>query len=133
MLAFILTALVSQAQWSTFPAQIHSCYDGDTCSATIHLGMGVAVVDQRLRLCGVQAPELRGSSRSKGARSQAALWGWIQEAQTIQVSMLRKDNCRINCEEKGKYGRWLARIIADGADLNERLIREGFAKRYRCE
>ena len=46
----------------TYNAIITSAYDGDTVTADIDLGFGVIMKKQKLRLLGIDTPELRGDT-----------------------------------------------------------------------
>jgi len=49
----------------TYRAFCHSCYDGDTFTMTIDLGFNVQVTE-KIRLFGVDTPEIRGDERERG-------------------------------------------------------------------
>lgn len=130
--ALLAVALLGAQHWTIVPAQVLTCYDGDTCTGVLHLPLGAALTGQKLRLCGINAPELRGSHRSAGMRSRDALWSWLSAAVEVDVAVLRSPDCRTGCERRDKYGRWLVQLHADGVDLGARLVKEGFARAARC-
>ena len=105
------------------PARVVEVVDGDTLevSARIWLGQAVRV---RVRLAGVDAPELRGkcaAERRTAGRAKAFLATAIGDGE-IRLSQIRY----------GKYaGRVLARIAAaDGRDLGQALLAQGLARAY---
>ena len=46
-----------------YRAHIIKVYDGDTVTADIDLGFNVILKKQKLRLIGIDAPEIRGAER----------------------------------------------------------------------
>jgi endonuclease YncB( thermonuclease family) len=112
--------------------------NGVLCAATpdaIHRGpplVGVArVIDgdtidingQRVRLEGIDAPELAQTCESVTGQS----WPCGRSA----VSALKRliGNKQISCDPRGqdKYRRVLAVCFADGRNINEAMVRDGFA------
>ena len=105
-----------------YRAIVTKVYDGDTITVNIDLGFGVWVKGQKLRLLGIDTPEVRGKERPEGLKSRDAL----------REKILDKE-IRIKTEKdkKGKYGRWLATIYC-GSDtsINSWLLDEGYAVPY---
>lgn len=142
MLLPLIAALISQP--ATYPAELVKCYDGDTCTIDIRLqvetstiGMGIVrrtemwFLSQKTRLCGVQAPEIRSKATKKAAlKSRDTLLGWIRCAKKLTVKMPTKKCDLGRCPKKGKYGRWLVWLYADGVSLNEKMVEEGWARPY---
>lgn len=77
--------------------------------------------EQKIRLLGINTPEVRGSERAKGLVSRNRLRELIVGKDVIIAT--HKD-------KGGKYGRLLATIYLDGVDINQLLIDEGLAKPY---
>lgn len=113
------------------------CYDGDTCTLDFHLsaeaGMGITLgavlAGQKVRLCDIDTPELRGGTeetKAAAAKARDTLFMWAKTARRLQFKVPQKNGS----DAKGKYGRWLGYLIADGADLNQRLLDEGLAEPY---
>jgi len=48
-----------------YKAHITKVYDGDTVTADIHLGFNMVMRKQKLRLLGIDTPEIRGEERLK--------------------------------------------------------------------
>ena len=81
---------------------------------------------QRFRLLGIDTPEVRGSEKVEGRISAAALKKMIDDEEARPGGGIM-----IRTEKKGKYGRYLGTLLTkDGVDLNEEMIRQGYAKRY---
>lgn len=75
--------------------------DGDTIDVTIDLGLGV-LKRERLRLLGIDAPEVRGDEREAGKEASRFLRSFI-EGRGVVVRTFK--------DRKGKYGRYLAVVF----------------------
>ena len=126
------------AQANRYEVEDVEALDGDTVrldaivTASVPLPGEPTVVTVRrpglkVRLDGVNTPEsfrpACEEERALGLLAKAWLQGKIDEASVI---VLETKGGR----EKGKFGRVLGRLIADGADLNQGLIDEGLADPY---
>ncbi|MFM8283336.1 MAG: thermonuclease family protein [Planctomycetaceae bacterium] len=83
-------------------------HDGDTVTARSPDG-----VDHRIRMLGIDAPEL---AQPHGRESRAALAALV-EGRTVQIDARGHD----------QHGRLLARLSVAGEDVNARLVRDGHA------
>lgn len=116
----------------TYKAEVVSVYDGDTITCDIDLGFGIIMRKQKIRLYGINTPEIRGSQRPDGLRSRLALTDMLDRAgYTITLRTIR--------DGKGKFGRWLGVVFinsfdGDGTDheinVNDWLVDNGYAQRY---
>ena len=93
--------------------------DADTVDVVIDLGFGITI-EERLRLYRIDAWEIRGEQRPRGIEAKEFLIMKLTEAETIHIDVPEK--------ERGKYGRVLATVYADGVDLNALLVSEGHAE-----
>jgi micrococcal nuclease len=98
----------------TYKAIVLDVYDGDTCTVDIDLGFGIWMKKQKLRLYGINTPELTGEQKQDGIKTRDYLASLIMGKEVIIE----------------KYGRWLATIWLDGVNLNKKLIEEGYAREY---
>ncbi len=110
-----------------YKAIITKIYDGDTITVDIDLGFGVWLKKQKIRLYGIDTPEIRGIEREEGLKSKAYLKTLIKVGDEIQIQTYK--------DKKGKYGRWLGIIIIydennNMINVNENLIINGYAKKY---
>ena len=101
-------------------------YDGDTVTADITLGLGIVLTDQKIRLLGIDTPEMRGIEREEGIRSRDYLRGLILD-KTVDL-YTHKD-------KRGRYGRLLGTLVLtkeDGTKLNcnQDLLSNGYAEKY---
>lgn len=76
-------------------------YDGDTVTADIDLGLGVWQRGAKLRLLGINAPEVRGPERPRGLKSRDHLRGMLKGRMIIVET---------DRDKRGKYGRLLATL-----------------------
>jgi len=143
IVALMLPASVLAQETRRYYATFHSCYDGDTCyfdfhlSAAVGLGisLGAVMPKQGVRLCDIDAPEIRGGtaeSKAAAVKARDAMTSWLLSAKEIYVEIPQRKNCdpaiHVNCDRTEKYGRWLGYIYADGVNLNQKLMDEGLAE-----
>ena len=110
-----------KTQLYNYKAKIISVYDGDTVRMDISLGFNNWLLNQSVRLFGINTPEIRGSQKLDGLISRDRLRDLIGGKEIILES--HKD-------KTGKFGRILGTIYLDGVNINELLVREGLAVRY---
>ena len=104
--------------FNNYRASVTSVYDGDTVTLTVDQGLGSSRVE-KIRLYGINAPELRGSERTAGLVSRDSLRAWV----------LGKDITLETIDDKrGKYGRLLGVLHIDGVNINQKLVQSGLAK-----
>ena len=106
----------------TYKAKCVSVYDGDSITLDIDLGFNHWMLNQKIRLFGIDTPEIRGPERPDGLVSAERLRGLIEGKDVIMVS---------HRDRAGKYGRWLATIYIDNININQLLLEEGWAKLYK--
>ena len=104
-----------------YRAVITEVYDGDTVTADIDLGFNTWRRGEKLRLHGIDAPEVRGAERPQGLKSRDAL---RERLLGREVTV-----CTIK-DETGKYGRYLVRIYDGGNPINLWLVDAGYADVY---
>ncbi len=104
-----------------YRAFVRKVYDGDTVTVDIDLGFDVMLKSQKIRLLGINAPEVRGSQRPEGLKSRDAL---REKIGSKWVSI------KTQKDKKGKFGRWLGEIWIDDTCINDWLLKEGHAKVY---
>lgn len=104
-----------------YPAVITDVYDGDTVTADIDLGFQTRRTE-KLRLIGIDAPEVRGEERPHGLVARDALRERILD-QDVTVCTFE--------DKRGKYGRTLARIYVDGQhNINAWMVLTDHAEPY---
>jgi len=101
-----------------YRAKILEVYDGDTVTAEIDLGFKIKFVE-KIRLYGINTPEVRGKEREDGLVSRDALRDRILgEYVTIKTQR----------DKKGKYGRYIGEIFIGEENINDWLVTEGLAE-----
>lgn len=116
--AFALLALAAVAPAADecprlFPALVTAVVDGDTVDATVDLGLDVQRT-VRVRLAGVDTPELHGPTLAAGREARAFLRDWIA---------VRSNRVRLQVEGRDKYGRIVGRLIGhEGGDASRALL-----------
>ncbi len=106
-----------------YRAEVVSVYDGDTCRVNVDLGFNTKLMNEKIRLSKIDAPELRGESREAGLASR----DFLRELILGKEIYLETEKDR-----KGKYGRYLGTIWVQNENgeyinVNELLIEKGFA------
>jgi len=103
-----------------YKAKIIDVYDGDTVTAIVDLGF-LHFQEMKLRLYGIDTPELRGAEKIEG-----------RKVRDIVREMILNKEVEIHSykDKQGKYGRYLATVILDGLDVNKWLVDNGHAKPY---
>ncbi|MEM7693463.1 MAG: thermonuclease family protein [Pseudomonadota bacterium] len=112
-----------------YKATITRVIDGDTVVANIDLGFDTWRNNERVRLHGIDAPEMRGDERQAGLRAKAALAGAI-EGRRVIVCTIPDRNGR---DRTGSFRRYLGRIFTvEGQpfSINAWMVLRGFAKPY---
>jgi len=113
-----------------YTATVVDVHDGDTITVDIDMGFGLIFRKQKLRLYGINAPEL-GDSSGEGIKARDILIGLVLNKPII-INTIK--------DEKEKYGRYLANISSEGVDpkiditlfptINSWLVSNGYAKPY---
>ena len=111
----------SMAHRWIFPARSVDVYDGDTITALVDLGFHLSM-EFTGRLDGSDTPEVRGLERSAGIVSRDWLIARLGTASAVKIETRPSSE-----RQQGKYGRWLITVWADGENVNEQLVEEGFA------
>lgn len=103
-----------------YKAHIKDVYDGDTVTAVVDLGF-LHYQEMKLRLYGIDTPELRGEEREEGLVVRDIVRDLILDKE-VEIHSYK--------DKQGKYGRYLATIIIDDLNINEWLVENGHAVEY---
>ena len=104
-----------------YQATVTKVYDGDTITVDFDLGFGILIRKQKIRLVGINTPEVRGPEKPQGIISRNALRQRIL-GKVVTIKTFK--------DKKGKYGRWLGEVFVEDENINQWLISEGYAKEY---
>lgn len=85
-------------------------------------GDSLAIGDRRLRLKGIDAPELKQRCRREGLE-----YGCGLEAASHLRGLVGGSEVACRTEGTDRYGRDLVRCVAGGVELNESMVRSGHA------
>lgn len=112
-----------------YEAYVKDVYDGDTITVDIFLGFNVALSNIKVRLVGIDTPEIRTKDKDEKEKGLATR-DWLRERILGKKVLL-------HTKERGKFGRWLGMIWELDQDkplfensYNKQLISEGLAKEY---
>ena len=100
---------------------VEKIVDGDTIDAYIDLGFDVSV-KKRIRFMGINTPESRTRDLEEKARGLAS--------KDKLIELLGDGNFVLESKEVGKYGRVLGTLHIDDMNINDTLVKEGFAVEY---
>ena len=115
----------------TYNCVIKRVVDGDTVDVDIDLGFGVWLHNERIRLSGIDAPEVRTrdlDEKARGIMSMAFVESKLPQGSTVKI--ITKEFHR------GKYGRIIGDFeIYDSATdswimLTQKMLTEGYAEPY---
>jgi micrococcal nuclease len=101
-----------------YDAKVINVVDGDTIDCIVSLPFYLTAT-HRMRLLGVNCPEVHGDTKAAGmeaaAYTRATLLG-----QTVRIRTAKSDS----------FGRWLCQVFLGDVDFNADLIAKGFAVPY---
>lgn len=113
VLVLLLLAASAQASCFDFPATVVAVADGDTVTVAETGGEGRF----KVRLNGIDAPE-KGQAFGTAAKKHLA-------------ELIAGKAVTVRVRDVDRYGRLIATVILDGADVNLRMVADGYAWVYR--
>ena len=108
-----------------YKCKIVRVVDGDTVDVVLDLGFDI-LYRTRVRLYGIDTPESRTrdlEEKARGLLAKEYLSTKIKNAENIVIQTKLKDS-------RGKFGRVLGSVIADGINLNNQLTLNHYAVTY---
>lgn len=104
-----------------YKANVTGVYDADTITVNIDLGFGIWTFKQKIRLFGIDAPEMRGTERADGTVSR----DWLREKILGKEIILKTHK-----DKTGKFGRWIGDVYLPGESqsLNDQMVDLGLAE-----
>lgn len=118
-------AFASEASWPdqqlyNYRATVVRIVDGDTIDVDVDLGFSIHT-KQRLRLLGINAPEVKGPTKAAGDAATDHLRGLLSEAAEADGSI------RIHTERADSFGRYLTVVKSGQTSVNQLMLDDGFA------
>ena len=107
-----------------YKAKLIKIIDGDTIDAEIDLGFKVSV-RKRIRFLGINAPETRTrdlEEKQAGLEAKSRLEALFDASKGVFT---------LKSHGVGKFGRVLGEIFIDEVNINNLLIEEGLARKYK--
>ena len=108
-----------------YDVYVQSVYDGDTVTVDIKLGFDVVLSKQKIRLFGVNTPEMRGEDKENGKKVRDYVRSKILNKH-IKMNSLK--------DKTGKYGRFLGILHYTEDDkticLNQELLDKEMAVEF---
>ncbi len=106
-----------------YRAKIVDVYDGDTFTFEVDLGFSITVTE-KIRLAGINTPEVRWSSKVEGKMVRDYVRSIILGKEVI-----------IQVFKKGKFGRYIAYVFFDGisgipCNLTEHLLQRNYGVEF---
>ncbi len=110
----------------TYWATVKRAIDGDTLVIDLDLGFNVSLTDVRLRIYGINCPEI-GTEEGKEALRYVNEWLSMDEQYSSKPKAYK---VTVKNHKKDKYGRILGEVMYIHECLGEALIKAGKAKPY---
>ena len=116
------------AIWA-YRAQLVRVIDGDTLQIVIDQGLNTHRAE-RIRLLGVNTPEVKGATRPAGLAAAGYVTSWLGAVPADDEWPLILQTAKGDA-----FGRWLARVwrVTDGRCLNDDLLAVGHARVFMAD
>jgi micrococcal nuclease len=110
----------------TYPATVAGVIDGDTLDVVVDLGFNRITTTERLRLDGINCPDLPHIEAKTAATAFTTRWCARNRFLLVRTRKTAKGS-----DEREKYGRIVATVLSEStaACLNDDLVHEGHAVR----
>lgn len=109
-----------------YRAQITDVHDGDSVTANVDLGFHTWIHDEKFRLLGIDAPELKGETKAAGIRSRDALAGRVL-GKELTICTVKGTG---GADKREKFGRYLVKIYIGDELVNDWMVEQGYAVPY---
>lgn len=107
-----------------YKAKVTDVYDGDTITCDIDLGFNFIWKNQKVRLFGINTPEIRTKDKAEKEK------GIIARAFLSKLILNKEIILKSHKDKTGKFGRILGTIYIHDININMSLIENGMAKIY---
>lgn len=95
--------------------------------ATVTDGDSLRIGDERIRLFGIDAPELSQRCTDKSGKT----WACGRWSKAQMTALVQGETIRCTAQDRDRYGRVVATCFADGIDLSRVMVDRGAAFAYR--
>lgn len=106
-----------------YSVTVNRVVDGDTLDVDVDLGFNVVLKRKRVRITGIDTPELR-TEEGRKARTFVIDWVFYKKQSTAPFIL------RVEAHKEDKYGRILGTLWCNGEDLAQQLVLKGYAVTY---
>jgi len=110
-----------------YRAKVIRVIDGDTLKVDIDLGFTLHI-QQTVRLYGINCPETRTKDVKEKEKGLMAKY-WIEQL-LLNKEIIIQTKLEKNTKEFDSFGRVLATIIYNEVNINEDMVKRGYAKRF---
>lgn len=115
----------------TYKCKINKVLDGDTVQIDLDLGFNITLINQKVRLAGIDTPESRTTNeeeKQRGLLSKKKLTEKLPVGSWQKIQTMKAD------ANDDKFGRILGVfIMEDGMSLNQWMIDNNYAVLYQGE
>ena len=114
-----------------YKCKINKVLDGDTVDIDLDLGFNIILVNQRVRMAGVDTPESRTANKEEKVRG---LLSKKKLAEKLPVGSWQVIETQKSDNNDDKFGRILGVfLLEDGTRVNDWLIKNNYAVPYKGE
>jgi micrococcal nuclease len=103
-----------------YKAKVTHLVDGDTFDAIVDLGMNVHI-KARIRVLGINTPEIRGENKEEGFRSKFFVANMLERTDNEVI---------LQSHSQDSFHRWLCDVYIGDDNLAEKLLSEELAVPY---
>ena len=114
-----------------YKCKINKVLDGDTVDIDLDLGFNIILVNQRVRMAGVDTPESRTADKEEKVRG---LLSKKKLAEKLPIGSWQVIETQKSDNNDDKFGRILGVfLLEDGTRVNDWLIKNNYAVPYKGE
>jgi micrococcal nuclease len=114
-----------------YKCKINKVLDGDTVDIDLDLGFNIILVNQRVRMAGVDTPESRTTNKEEKVRG---ILSKKKLAEKLPIGSWQIIETQKSDSNDDKFGRILGIfILEDGTRVNDWLIKNNYAVPYKGE
>ena len=110
-----------------YKCKVTRVVDGDTVDIDIDLGFGVWLHKERVRIYGIDTPEIKQTCTNNNGQSYSC--GVKATLELKKIIGSRKVSCIK--KTKDRYERSISICYVDGKDINSLMVKKGWALAYR--